>query len=199
MITEKLYNSIIKEYGKVASWAVWEKTEDKPKSNIANMEIFNLKKNMSLLETLRTDVIMVALNFAREVEMTEPFLNFHDSNPRGQDFKIRYAFEGTEYYGAYMTDIIKDFPMLKSKDVLSHLKKNPDMIYDQIAQFEDELKFIEANKPIILAFGKDTYNILNKYLDSKNYSKLIGLTHYSHRISKENYRTDTHLKTGIHQ
>jgi len=199
MITEKLYNKIAKEYGRVASWAVWDKVGDKPKSNIANMEIFNLEKNPSLLETVKTDVVMVALNFAREIEVTEPFLNFHDSTPHGQDYKIRYAFEGTEFYGAYMTDIIKDFPMLSSKDVLTHLKKNPEMISNQITKFEKELKFIEARKPLIIAFGKDTYNILNKNLDSKNYSKLIRLTHYSHQISKENYRADTHLKTGIHQ
>jgi hypothetical protein len=63
MITEKLYTDIAKEYGRVASWAVWEKAGDKPKSNISNMDIFNIDKNNSLLNILRTDVVMVALNF----------------------------------------------------------------------------------------------------------------------------------------
>ncbi|MFT4603010.1 MAG: hypothetical protein ACI857_003197 [Arenicella sp.] len=197
MITEKLYTDIAKEYGRVASWAVWEKAGDKPKSNISNMDIFNIEKNNSLLNILRTDVVMVALNFARDVEISEPFLNFHDANPHGQDFKIRYAFEGTEFYGAYMTDIIKDFPMLSSKDVLIHLSKHPDMISSQVEVFKKELNFIDANKPTVLAFGKDTYNILKKYLDGSDYSKLIGLTYYSHQISKENYQIDTHQKLGI--
>jgi len=140
---------------------------------------------------------MVALNFAREVEMHEPFLNFHDPNPHGQDYKIRFAFEGTECYGAYMTDIIKDFPMLSSKDVLKHLKENPKEITKQVNAFEDELGFIGSNKPKILAFGKDAYNILNKHMNRDAYSELIALTHYSHQISKENYRIDTHKKLGI--
>jgi hypothetical protein len=65
---------------------------------------------------------MVALNFAREVKMSEPFFNFHDSNLHGQNYKISFAFEGTEYYSDYMIDIIKNFPMLSLKDVLRYLK-----------------------------------------------------------------------------
>jgi len=197
MIEEQLYYEITKKYGKVASWAVWEKAGEKPKSNISNMDILNISKNPLTLRILRTDVVMVALNFAREVEMNEPFLNFHDSNPHGQDYKIRFAFEGTKYYGAYMTDIIKDFPMLSSKDVLKHLKNNPEEITNQINAFKEELEFIGGNKPIILAFGKDAFNILNQNMDRADYSELISLTHYSHQISKENYRIDTHEKIGI--
>lgn len=181
----------------MASWAVWDKTGVKPKSNISNMDVLDLEKNPSLLNVLRTDVIMVALNFSRDVEEHKPFLNFHDSNPYGQDFKIRYAFEGTEFYGAYMTDIIKGFPELSSKKVLKYLKDNPSEVHSQIDHFLNELKFIGAKNPVILAFGKDTYEILKKNLQSKDYSKLIALTHYSHRISKEKYRVDIHKKLGI--
>ena len=197
MISEQLYYDIAKRYGNVASWAIWDKAGDKPKSNISNMGIFDAKNNPSILNILRTDVVMVALNFSRDVEMQEPFLNFHDSNPHGQDYKIRYAFEGTEYYGSYMTDIIKDFPILSSKDVLCHLKDNPHEVDKQIEGFRDELKFIGTNKSVILAFGRDAYKILEKNLDSADYSKLVSLTHYSHQINKEKYRIDTHEKLGI--
>jgi hypothetical protein len=197
MIEEKLYFEIAKKYGKVASWAIWDKAGEKPKSNIFNMEIFDLTKNPSTLKTIHNNVVMVALNFAREVEMNEPFLNFHDSNPHGQDYKIRYAFEGTSYYGAYMTDIIKDFPMLSSKDVLKYLKDKPHEITKQVNEFREELKFIGSCNPIILAFGRDAFNILNKNLDKSEYSELIPLTHYSHQISKENYRIDTLKKIGV--
>lgn len=197
MIEEKLYFEIAKKYGKVASWAIWDRAGSKPKSNISNMQIFDVIKNPSTLEILHTDVVMVALNFAREVKMSEPFLNFHDSNPHGQDYKIRFAFEETIFYGAYMTDIIKDFPMLSSKDVLKHLKGKPHEITNQVNLFKEELNFIGAVKPIILAFGRDTYNILSKHLAKSEYSELIALTHYSHQISKENYRIDTHQRIGI--
>lgn len=197
MIEEKLYFEIAKKYGKVASWAIWDKAGDKPKSNISNMGIFDITKNPSTLKAIHTNVVMVALNFAREVEMNEPFLNFHDSNPHGQDYKIRFAFEGTRFYGAYMTDIIKDFPMLSSKDVLKNLKDNPHEITKQVNEFREELKFIGSRNPIILAFGRDAFNILNRNLDKSEYSELIALTHYSHQISKENYRIDTLKRIGI--
>lgn len=197
MVTKELYNIIATEYGKVASWAVWAKAGDKPKSNISDMDIFDLEKNPSILEILRTDVVMVALNFSRKVEMNEPFLNFHDSNPYGQDYKIRFAFEETEFYGSYMIDIIKDFPKLSSKDVLKYLKNNPNEISKQIKAFQDELTCIGSSKPIILAFGRDTYNIIIENMDESVWSELIAITHYSHHISKENYRADTHRKIGI--
>ena len=198
MITEQLYYDISIKYGKVASWAVWAKAGSKPKSHISDMEMFDIRKNPSTLEILRTDVVMVALNFAREVEMNDPFLNFHDSNPHGQDYKIRFAFEGTDFYGAYMTDIIKDYPMLSSKKVLNSLKKEPHEISKQIDGFRKELTFIGSCKPTILAFGRDAYNILNNNMNKSEYTDLISLTHYSHQISKENYRIDTHTKLGIY-
>ncbi|MBT3478046.1 MAG: hypothetical protein HN687_05630 [Candidatus Marinimicrobia bacterium] len=197
MVTEQLYYDIAKKYGKVASWAVWAKVGNKPKSNISDMDIFDVKKTPSTLEILRTDIVMVALNFAREVEIHEPFSNFHDSNPHGQDYKIRFAFECTNFYGAYMTDIIKDFPMLSSKDVLKHIKDKPHEVAKQVEGFREELRFIGSYKPTILAFGKDTFNILNKNMDESEYSNLISITHYSHQISKENYRIDSLKKLGI--
>jgi hypothetical protein len=191
MVSRSLYESISNKYGYVASWAVWAKAGEKPKSNISDMSVLDVNLNSSVLDLVTTDVVMVALNFAREVAFTRPFMNFHDANPHGQDYKIRYAFEGTEFYGAYMTDIIKDFPMLSSSDVLRHLKNNPSVVPYQIESFREELKFIGSHKPILLAFGADTFKILQKNLRHEEYSALIQLTHYSHQISKENYRIDT--------
>ncbi|MFZ1568577.1 MAG: hypothetical protein WAT29_07150 [Thiolinea sp.] len=175
----------------MASWAVWAKAGEKPKSNISDMSVLDVNLNPSVLDLVTTDIVMVALNFAREVAFNRPFMNFHDANPHGQDYKIRHAFEGTEFYGAYMTDIIKDFPMLSSSDVLKHLKNNPSVVQNQIERFREELKFIGTYKPILLAFGKDTFNILQRNLRHEEYGALIQLTHYSHQINKENYRIDT--------
>jgi len=195
MITADEYKNISIKYGYVASWAVWAKAGCKPKSNIGKMEIFEDKNN--LLKILKTNVVMVGLNFSREVKFEKPFMNFHDSNPHGNDFKIRFAFEETDYYGAYMTDLIKDLPMTSSKDVLIYLKDNPEVLKKQLVRFKEELKFINANKPTIIAFGKDVYNMLIKNLDANEYRSLIQITHYSHQISKEKYRKETHEKLGI--
>jgi RimJ/RimL family protein N-acetyltransferase len=128
MVTLKKYQAIAERFGHFASWAVWEKAGYRPKSNIADMGVFDSRENPALLDMLNPEIVMVALNFSRKVCFEKPFMNFHDANPYGQDYKIRFAFEGTDYYGAYMTDIIKKFPMLSSKHVLIHLKNNPEQV-----------------------------------------------------------------------
>lgn len=55
----------------------------------------------------------------------KPFMNFHDSNPHGQDFKLRYAFRDTPYSGVYMTELIKVLEMVDFKKALKLVKKTP--------------------------------------------------------------------------
>lgn len=191
MIHRALYESIANKYGYVASWAVWAKAGEKPKSHISDVTVLDSNLNPEVFKLVTTDVVMVALNFARKVSFDRPFMNFHDVNPYGQDYKIRFAFEGTRFYGAYMTDIIKDLPMLSSSEVLKRLKSDPTIIQVQVDRFREELRFIGASKPILLAFGKIAFSILQRWLRRSEYVALIQLTHYSHRISKENYREDT--------
>jgi len=188
MIKKELFEKIQNKYGDVGSWAVWEEAGEKAKSNMGHLNIFSLEKNPNLLNQLNNNIIMVGLNFSRPLIPTEPFKNFHDLNPSANDFKIRYAFKNTKFYGAYMTDIIKNLEMKDSNDVKSLLKSKKALIVRNIEAFIEELKDLEAKKPIILAFGSETYNILLNNLGSEQYSKVIKLTHYSHQISKENYK-----------
>lgn len=190
MISKEIFDIIKHKYGDVASWAVWEEAGVKPKSNMGHINIFNLQKNPKLLEVLKNNVVMIGLNFSRPVLPTEPFKNFHDLNPRANDFKIRYAFRDTAFYGAYMTDVIKNLEMKDSHDVKILLRKNKAFIQENITFFRQELSDLQANKPILLAFGIDTYNLLKNHLSQDEYTKLIRLTHYSHQISKENYKAE---------
>lgn len=186
----ELFETIAEKYGDVASWAVWADAGIKPKSNMGNIEIFDLDKNPSLLGILKTNVVMVALNFSRPITCLESFKNFHDSSPSANDFKIRYAFKGTQFYGAYMTDIIKNLEMKDSKNVLELLKRSPDIVEANIRMFRQELADIRATEPIILAFGSATFELLKKNLNNNEYSKLVKLTHYSHQICKEEYKKE---------
>src|SRR6476619_7206176 len=104
MISIEHYNEISNKYGEFASWAVWADEGEKSKSNIGDMRVFDLTENPDLLTQLNANVVMVGLNFSRKIAK-ETFVNFHDSRPQGQDYKIRYAFKNTKFYGAYMTDI----------------------------------------------------------------------------------------------
>ena len=188
MISVELFEKVKEKYGDVASWAIWENGVEKPKSNMGNMDIFDIQKNPSLLQTLKNNVVMIGLNFSRSFLPTKPFKNFHDSNPHANDFKIRYAFENTQFYGAYMTDVIKNIEMKSVQELRNYLRKNPKIIDDNISSFREEMSCLETEKPILLVFGNCAYDLLNHNLGEHEYSKLIKLTHYSHYISKENYK-----------
>src|SRR3974390_3115894 len=181
MINVEQFESIKTKHGGYASWAIWAQATGKPKSNIGDMGIFDLGSNPTLTHALNNDVVMVGLNISRS--FSEPFRNFHDSNPRANDFKIRYAFQNTQYYGAYMTDIIKGVELINSKDVLKYIKENPAAIKRNIDSFREELYDLQSKESIILAFGVSAYEIIKNELKQVEYSKLVRLTHYSHQIS----------------
>jgi hypothetical protein len=164
---------------------VWADASEKPKSNMGDVSHF---KNESVLSLLKNNVVMVGLNFSRPVRVSEPFINFHDPNPRANDFKIRYAFKDSAYYGAYMTDIIKFLEEVDSKNVMKYLKEHPKVIEKNMEIFREEMQCLKATAPVILAFGKDTHRVLSENLNKNEYCKLIKLTHYSHQIGKEAYK-----------
>jgi len=185
MIDIQQFENIKQKNGRYASWAVWADASEKPKSNMGDVSHF---KNESVLSLLKNDVVMVGLNFSRPVLDSEPFINFHDGRPRANDFKIRYAFKDSPYYGAYMTDIIKFLTEVHSKNVTKYLQEYPEIIEENLKTFREEIQDLEATAPIILAFGNDTYKLLRENLKMNEYGTLIKLTHYSHRIGKEAYK-----------
>lgn len=186
MIDAKHFHFIKQRHGGYASWAIWAPVSEKPKSNIGDMRVLDLEMNSSLLDTLNVNVIMVGLNISRS--FSEPFRNFHDPNPRANDFKIRYTFTNTAYYGAYMTDIIKNVELSKASDLLKYVKTSPSLIRKNIAAFREELHDLTSKKPTILAFGTAAYKIIAENITDREYSRIIRITHYSHHIGKEQYR-----------
>jgi len=184
MVTKKEFELIKNRHGSYASWAVWSEGGTKAKTNIGDIKIFEREATLLLL---RRDILLVGLNLSR-FTVSESFRNFHDSNSRAQDYKIRFAFEDTEYYGAYMTDIIKGVVEVDSKNIPKHLKKNPDVLEKSLKIFREELRDLGTSCPLFLAFGRITYQIIKDNLLPSEYRRLIRLTHYSHQISKEKYR-----------
>jgi len=175
---------IKEKHGKYGSWAIWTGLFDRPKSGLGDLSVFDSETITSLI---RPSVIMVGLNLSRFYP-EEPYRNFHDPSPHAQDYKIRHAFLGTEYYGAYMTDIIKGVVEVDSKNIPRHLKENPGVLAESLEIFRQELRDLAAAAPLILAFGRMAYDILKENLSFTEYGKLVRLTHYSHQISKEKYR-----------
>jgi hypothetical protein len=189
MIEKEHYLEIAEKYGTFSSWAIWADEIEKPKSNIGDTRIFDLAYNPELLQQLNPNVIMVGLNFSRKIE-NERFVNFHDKRPQAQDYKIRYAFRNTKYYGAYMTDIIKDFEQAISNKVISYLKNNKEFEDRNIALFKQELNDLKPNNPLIIAFGNIVYSILDRHL--RNTYRIAKVPHYSIYTSKEDYRKEVH-------
>jgi hypothetical protein len=183
MVDIQQLENIKQKHGGYASWAVWADASGNPKSNMGDVGHF---ENESVLSFLRNNIVMVGLNLSRPG--SKPFLNFHDPNPRANDFKIRYAFKDSPYYGAYMTDIIKSLVEVDSKNVMRCLKARPETIEENLRTFREEMQDLKATAPVILAFGKDTHKLLSENLNRNEYSKLIRLTHYSYRIGKEDYK-----------
>ena len=175
-----------------ASWAVWDPPSGMPKSNMCNMDVLDERLNPALLETLNPGVVMIGLNVASRSLWRQAFRNFHDPSPLANDFKIRFAFTDTEFWGAYMTDVIKDFPETVSGRLLHYLKAHPEIVPRQVDTLRAELADLARPKPVILAFGGAAHALLQRHLTPDDYSLLIGLTHYSHRISKEKYRETVH-------
>jgi hypothetical protein len=95
----KIFDLIRKNHGGHASWAVWAEPGHTPKSNISDLDALDPDQNPTLLDTVRPDLVMMGPNISRP--FTEAFRNFHDSNPRAQDYKIRHAFAGSLFYGSY--------------------------------------------------------------------------------------------------
>ncbi len=182
--TRKKYDFIKEKYGNVGSWAIWAEEGNKPKSNTGDLTILDPDINKNLLSQLKPNVVLVGLNISRSIKV--PLANFHDKRPGSNDFKIRFAFRGTPYWGGYMTDIIKDFEQKISGKVISYLKNNTQFEEENVENFLQELADIGANNPTLIAFGNDSYNILKRNLNHK--FKILKVPHYAIYIGKEKYR-----------
>jgi hypothetical protein len=186
MVSRETFDLIKKKHGGYASWAVWAEPTGRPKSSIGDLSVLDPDRNSTLLQGLRSDVVMVALNLSRFHPAS--FANFHDPSSVAQDYKIRFAFSDTRYYGAYMTDLIKGVVMLESNKLMRHLAENPPLVSDNIQRLLEEFDDLKCVAPTLIAFGNDAYLLATKHLPSSRYTRLVGVTHYSHYISKEEYR-----------
>lgn len=87
-----------------------------------------------------------------------------------------------------MTDIIKDFEEKASKKLMEYLKENKNFEKENIETFEQEIKDINSDNPILIAIGNDSYKILKRNLGNKY--KIFKVSHYSAFISKEKLRKE---------
>jgi len=187
MIDVERYNKLKEKYGHVSSWTIWKEPGETPKSNTADMSIFEDK---NICNKLNDKYVFVALNGAgtHGVQEDKPWKNFHSSYQYQNDFKLRFALMDSPFWGSYITDIIKEFHESNSKNVVSHFQEHPNEIKYHINSFKEELNCLSDEKPILIAVGNDSYNILNDYLS--NEYKIYKIMHYAARINKEAYKEE---------
>lgn len=197
MITREKFDFIKNKYAYYSSWAIWSNEDEKPKSNISDLKILDPDINKDLLSQLNPNAVLVGLNISRDIKI--PFANFHDKRSQATDYKIRFAFRGSPYWGGYMTDIIKDFEHKISGKVISYLRKNKSFVEENIRTFRQELIDIGATNPTLIAFGNYTYDILLR--NFKDEFKLLKVPHYANYANKEKYREQvkTIWLTGKHE
>ena len=187
MITLEKFNFIKDKYQYLSSWAIWAKADHLPKSNVGDLSVLDPIQNKNLLSMLNPNIVLLGLNISRG-DIKRPFGNFHDTRPAATDYKIRFAFEGSPFWGGYMTDIIKDFEEKISGKVKTFLRNNRDFELENINLFREELKDIGSENPTLIAFGNETFDIINRHL--KDEFKIFKVPHYAHFISKENFREE---------
>ena len=184
MIEIEKLNFIREHFGHFASWAVWAEGGEKPKDNIADLTVLDPQESKNLLGVLHGNSILLGLNISRKIE--RPLGNFHDPRSMATDFKIRYALKGTDYWGSYMTDIIKDFEEKASGKMMSYLRKNKEFERENIQKLREEIQVLGFKDPVLVTFGKDAEVIAKRNLAEE--FRILRIPHYANYSSKEIYR-----------
>lgn len=185
MVSRDVFSQVLENYHNFASWAVWAKAGLRPKSNMGDLSCFSPEKLEETLPILHTDYVLVGLNIST-IDITIPLSNFHGEN--GEVYKARYALEGTPLWGAYMTDIIKNFKEPDSTKILRALKADPSVERMHVNSFKEELAAIGAEKATLVAFGGGVSDILTRHFQGQY--RLIRIPHYASRCNKETYKTN---------
>jgi len=196
VVDRKTFDLMKQKHGAHAGWAVWSEPTAGPKSNVGDLDVLDPDRNPTLLQTLRNDVVMLGLNLARETPPAGSLRNFHDRSSKGQDYKIRYAFSGTPYWGAYMTDLIKKIVELKSRNVMREVRADPSLMPENVQWLLEEFDDLQCASPIVIAFGIQAYRLAIRDIPSNRYTRLVGVRHYSDYISKEDYRARVLAELG---
>ena len=187
MIDVERYNKLKEKFGHVGSWTIWKEPGLTPKSNTADMSIF---EDENICNKLNDKYVFVALNWSgtHGVQEDKPWKNFHSSYRYQNDYKLRYVLWETQFWGSYITDIIKEYPELSSKKVVREIKNGNIKIKDHINKFKEELNCLSDEKPILIAVGTDSFNIL--YDNLHNEYDIHRITHYAARIKKKDYKKE---------
>lgn len=149
-----------------------------------------------ILNQLNPKYVLVALNFSKpckkcknpsiinkkcnDHKVVETLMNFHSGD--GNIGKLRYAIRKSPLAGAYITDIIKNYPNANSKEVIKKCREDPEFEKKNVDWFLQEIQDLRTSDQIIIALGDPVEEILQRH-DIKH----TKIRHYSYRYNKKNW------------
>jgi hypothetical protein len=207
---EYLYNKTY-TYGDVSSFLAWNKDKNREVvdegesiftkgANINDGHIYDWDQDK--LKVITTSIVFVGLNMSADGKPLTSNPKFPGSKP--EDFWFQNArrhkaiirtFLGTKAEGAYFTDIIKPDERLlneirqpsNSSEVMKIIKDNRDILDDHLHLFKKELKYIGADKPLLIVFGNAAEWCIKKgfergILDKSRFhdKTMVKIYHYSY-------------------
>lgn len=205
----QIFDLMRTRYGLCGSWTVWNESPWSPDSIRAPqlkldsvVRTFGEVRSQQQLDTelpsLRTDLVLVALNFAERAAgitaVTDrlSFASFHEECGRTSDRRLREACKGNGLEGAYITDLVKMrngtlAPFRSSKSMpINKLLRDPRFVSEQVEGLCEELQTLGSRNPLIIGLGAEVCKALYAPASSDALRECCGdgtqvarITHYS--------------------
>jgi hypothetical protein len=162
------------KYGGFASWAIWD-PRDKSDESIINR----------CQHELNARTVMVGLNIS--APLTVPWSNFHIGR---NDRKLEFAFNESEFRGAYMTDLIKAEVEVSSAELMRRIRNGSINIGPHLAFFRQEMADVGATgESNFILFGSDVKNLFRQHLNDL-FPNQIAVRHYAVYGSAEDWTAE---------
>lgn len=181
-----------------SSWAVWGNTTH-------DLSLFD--DSEAVAPRLRKDVVLIGANFGLggDVEAFMPFQNFH-AKGSGGDSKLRGALAGTVLQGAFLTDLVKNYPTKYANGLRAQLERGTLDVETYVgAGFRAEQEALElSEKTLYIPMGENARELWELLVDlgaipetqrvfHREYGSgpqfrgkpVLNLTHYSSAVSME--------------
>ncbi|PYY64420.1 hypothetical protein DEJ30_08115 [Curtobacterium sp. MCPF17_003] len=161
-----------------SSWGIWGKTT-------SDLSVFYMENKP--WERLRSDVFFMGGNTGKlGPEGLGKFQNFH-AKGHGGDGSLRNALTGGLVEGAYLTDIVKDYPTTDSGPLLKAIAAGDVDVHKHVVEpLEEELRLVNSPEQVtIILLGGSTVNVWNavsSYLPTEVARRLTilkGVRHHS--------------------
>ncbi len=177
-VTSSAYRNLKINYGKWASWAVWNPQQ------LNDLRIFEPRGIQHPF--LRADLVYIALNAAQET--VDPWQAFHVMGGKSRDHRFAYIANNAVWGGGYITDLIKGFICKNSAEVERHVKADENLARTNAATLCEELQTLGAGQDtLFVVFGASTKRLIEWMIEQGWLpciaGKMIYIPHYSHAFS----------------